>query len=81
MVLKTFASYDALLIDEIGYIEVEPVQVALFFTLMHQRHKRKTTLVTSNLGFQQWTSFLQNDQLTAALIDRLTENSNVINMK
>ncbi|TDI47193.1 MAG: hypothetical protein E2P02_03615 [Acidobacteria bacterium] len=41
----------------------------------------KTTLVTSNLGFQQWTSFLQNDQLTAALIDRLTENSHVINMK
>jgi DNA replication protein DnaC len=70
-----------LLIDEIGYIEVEPVQVGLFFTLMHQRHKRKTTLITSNLGFQQWTSFLNNDQLTAALIDRLTENSYVINMK
>ena len=80
-VIKTFASYDALLIDEIGYIEVEPVQVGLFFTLMHKRHKRKTTLITSNLGFQQWTSFLKNDQLTAALIDRLTENSHVINMK
>ncbi len=80
-VIKTFAAYDALLIDEIGYIEVEPVQVGLFFTLMHKRHKRKTTLITSNLGFQQWTSFLKNDQLTAALIDRLTENSHVINMK
>ena len=80
-VIKTFASYDALLIDEIGYIEVEPVQVGLFFTLMHKRHKRKTTLIPSNLGFQQWTSFLKNDQLTAALIDRLTENSHVINMK
>jgi DNA replication protein DnaC len=80
-VLKTFASYDVLLIDEIGYIEVEPVQVGLFFTLMHKRHKRKTTLLTSNLGFQQWTSFLKNDQLTAALIDRLTESSHVINMK
>ncbi len=80
-VIKTFASYDVLLIDEIGYIEVESVQVGLFFSLMHKRHKRKTTLVTSNLGFQQWTSFLKNDQLTAALIDRLTENSHVINMK
>jgi DNA replication protein DnaC len=38
-------------------------------------------LITSNLGFSQWTSFLRNDQLTAALIDRLTENSHVINMK
>ena len=79
--IKQFASYDCLLIDELGYIEIEPVQVGLFFTLMHKRHKQKTTLITSNLGFGQWLSFLKNDQLTAALIDRLTENSHVINMK
>jgi len=79
--IKTFAGYDCLLIDEIGYVEVEPVQVGLFFTLMQRRHKQKPTLITSNLGFSQWTSFLKNDQLTAALIDRLTENSHVINMK
>ena len=69
------------LIDEMGYVEVEPIQVGLFFTLMHNRHKKKTTLITSNLGFDQWTSFLKNEHLTAALIDRLTENSHVINMK
>ena len=80
-VIKTFASYDCLLIDELGYVEVEPAQVGLFFTLLHKRHKKKTTLITSNLGFSQWTSFLNNPQLTAALIDRLTENSHVINMK
>ena len=79
--IKQFASYDCLLIDELGYVEIEPVQVGLFFTLMHKRHKQKTTLITSNLGFGQWISFLKNDQLTAALIDRLTENSHVINMK
>jgi DNA replication protein DnaC len=80
-VINKFASYDCMLIDELGYVEVEPVQVGLFFTLMHRRHKKKTTLITSNLGFQQWTSFLKNDHLAAALIDRLTENSHVINMK
>ncbi|MBW2601962.1 MAG: ATP-binding protein [Deltaproteobacteria bacterium] len=79
--IKTFTSYDCLVIDELGYVEVESVQVGLFFTLMHKRHRKKTTLITSNLGFQEWTSFLKNDQLTAALIDRLTENSHVINMK
>jgi DNA replication protein DnaC len=79
--IKQFASYDCLLIDELGYVEIEPVQVGLFFTLMQKRHKQKTTLITSNLGFEQWISFLKNDQLTAALIDRLTENSHVINMK
>jgi len=79
--IKKFASYDCLVIDELGYVEVEPVQVGLFFTLMHKRHKKKTTIITSNLGFQQWTSFLKNEHLTAALIDRLTENSHVINMR
>jgi DNA replication protein DnaC len=80
-VLKKYLSFECLAIDEIGYVEVEPVQVGLFFTLMHQRHKQKPTLITSNLGFADWGSFLKNDHLTAALIDRLTENSHVINMK
>jgi DNA replication protein DnaC len=80
-VLKRYQSYDCLHIDEIGYVEVEPVQVALFFTLMQKRHKNKPTLITSNLGFSEWGGFLKNDHLTAALIDRLTENSHVINMK
>jgi len=80
-VLRKYLSYDCLLIDELGYIEVEPVQVGLFFTLMHKRHKKKPTLITSNLGFSDWGSFLKNPHLTAALIDRLTENSHVINMR
>jgi len=80
-VLKTFAAYDCLVIDELGYVDIEPAQTGLFFRLMSMRHKRKTTIVTSNLGFSEWTTFLKNDQLTAALIDRLTENSHVINMK
>jgi DNA replication protein DnaC len=48
---------------------------------MQRRHKKKSTLITSNLGFSDWGSFLHNDHLTAALIDRLTESSHIINMK
>jgi DNA replication protein DnaC len=80
-VIKHYLSYDCVLIDEIGYVEVEPVQVGLFFTLMQKRHRKKPTLLTSNLGFAEWRTFLKNDHLTAALIDRLTEDSHVINMK
>ena len=79
--LMKYLSYDCLLIDEIGYIEVEPIQVGIFFTLMQRRHKKKPTLITSNLGFSDWGSFLKNPHLTAALVDRLTENSHVFNMK
>lgn len=80
-VIKRYVHYDCLLIDEIGYVEIEPVQVGLFFTLMQKRHGKKPTLITSNLGFDDWRGFLKNDHLTAALIDRLTANSHVINMK
>lgn len=80
-VLRRYLSYDCLVIDEVGYVEVEPAQVGQFFTLMHKRHQKKTTLMTSNLGFAEWGSFLRNAQLTSALLDRLTASSHVINMK
>ena len=80
-VLRRYAAYDCLLVDEVGYVEVEPAHVGLFFTLMQKRHKRKSTLITTNLGFSEWGTFLQNKHLTGALIDRLTENTHGINMK
>jgi DNA replication protein DnaC len=79
-VLARYFAYDALLIDEIGYLETDPTQVGLFFTLMHKRHQKKCTLITSNLGFAEWGSFLKNAHLTAALIDRLTQNCHTFNM-
>ncbi len=80
-VLRRFANIECLLIDELGYIDIEPAQVGLFFRLMSMRHRTKTTIVTTNLGFQDWGVFLKNQQLTAALLDRLTENAHVINMR
>jgi DNA replication protein DnaC len=79
--LRKYVAYDCLLIDEIGSVEVEPAQSGLFFTLMQKRLQTKTTLITSNLGFSDWGSFLKNDRLTGALLDRLTAASHVTNMK
>lgn len=80
-VIRRYLQYDLLLVDEIGYVEAEPAQVGLFFTLLQKRHKHRSTLITSNLGFSEWASFLKNPHLTAALIDRLTESSHLFNMK
>jgi DNA replication protein DnaC len=80
-VIQRYLAYDALLVDELGYVEMEAVQVGLFFTLMQRRLKKRTTFITSNLGFKAWPSFLRNDHLAAALIDKLTETSHVFNMK
>ena len=80
-VIRRYLRYDILLVDEIGYVDAEPAQVGLFFTLLQKRHRQRSTLITSNLGFSEWASFLKNPYLTAALIDRLTESSHVFNMK
>lgn len=80
-VMKRYVSYDCLVIDEVGYVEVEPTQVGQFFTLMQKRYKRKSTIITSNLGFKEWGSFLKNPHLTDALSDRLTSHGEAINMK
>jgi DNA replication protein DnaC len=80
-VLKQLQSYDILLIDELGYITCNKEQAGLFFDLMRRRHKRNTTLITTQLGFNEWSNFLQDVHLTAALLDRITENCAVFNMK
>jgi DNA replication protein DnaC len=81
-VIKRYLAYDCLLIDDVGSVEVEPDPVGLFFfTLIAGRHGRKPTLITSNLAFAKWPSFLKDDnQLAALLIQRLTEGCHVINM-
>jgi DNA replication protein DnaC len=48
---------------------------------MQKRHKTKTTLITSNLGFSEWGSFLKNKHLASALFDRLSATTHVFNMK
>jgi DNA replication protein DnaC len=80
-VLNKFAAYHCLVVDELGYLNIEPAQVGLFFTLMQKRYKKTTTLITTNLSFQEWESYLGHKQLAAALIDRLTDHGHVINMK
>jgi len=80
-VIRKFATYQCLVVDEIGYLELDPTQVGLFFTLMGKRHKNTSTIITSNLGFKDWEPVLKNKPLTVALIDRLTSNCHVINMK
>lgn len=78
--LRKFQRYDVLLVDEVGYNAPEKEQAELFFQLMKSRHGRGATLITSQLGFEEWGGFMQNKHLTAALLDRLTVNCGIFNM-
>jgi DNA replication protein DnaC len=79
--ITKLSSYDVLLIDELGYISCDREQASLFFDLIRSRHRRSTTIITTQLGFEEWGSFLKDVHMTAAMLDRITVNCAVFNMK
>ena len=80
-VLKRFQSYEILLIDEVGYMPLEMEQAELFFELMKGRNERQTTIITTQLGFDEWINFLKTKHLAAAVLDRITVKCTVFDMK
>jgi len=79
--MKKLATYDVLLIDELGYMSCDREQASLFFDLVRRRHRKKSTIITTQLGFDEWGTFLHDIHMTAAMLDRITVNCAVFNMK
>ena len=75
-----FEKYDLVIIDELGYISFDKEGAELLFTHLSLRAGRKSTIITSNLSFMKWQEIFHDAVLTAALTDRLTHKSHVINM-
>jgi DNA replication protein DnaC len=64
-------SVDVLLIDEMGYLNLRPEQTNLFFKLMEERYSRRSTIITTNLAYDDWYGFLGRKEMVAALLSRL----------
>lgn len=75
-----FEKFDLVIIDELGYISFDKEGAELLFTHLSLRAGRKSTIIISNLPFIQWQEIFQDPVLTAALTDRLTHKSHVLNM-
>lgn len=75
-----FEKYDLVIADEMGYISFDKEGAELLFTLLSLRTGRKSTIITSNLSFERWGEIFQDPVMTAAMIDRLTHQSYIINM-
>ncbi len=78
-VIKRYAGYGLLIIDELGYVPFSKEGAELIFQVLAERHERRSVIITTNLGFGDWTQVFGDPTLTAALLDRVTHKANIIN--
>lgn len=69
-----------MIIDEMGYVSFDCFQSELLFKVIVDRSERGSTIVTTNLAFSEWKNLFENTAMVAALVDRLTFRSYILNM-
>ncbi len=78
--LKKLRKYQALIIDDIGYVQQSREEMEVLFTLLADRYETASTLITSNLPFSQWEKIFKDPMTTAAAIDRLVHHSMILEL-
>lgn len=76
--LKHYAKYKLLIIDEIGYLPIEPEDAKLFFQLIDLRYEAKSTIFTTNVNFKAWDEVFREPKLANAILDRVLHHASVV---
>lgn len=79
--LKRLARLDVLQIDELGYLNLKPEQSNIFFKLMEERYHRHSTIITTNLEYDEWHNFLGQRPMVEALLSRLRHYCHTVPIK
>jgi DNA replication protein DnaC len=79
-VLKKLGQFEALIIDDIGYVQQSREEMEVLFTLLAERYERGSVLLTSNLPFSKWEQIFKDPMTTAAAIDRLVHHSVILEL-
>ena len=78
--IKKLAYYEALVIDDIGYVQQSREEMEVLFTLLAERYERGSVLITSNLRFSKWEAIFKDPMTTASAIDRLVHHSVILEL-
>ena len=70
-----------LLIDEVGYLSYSNRHADLLFELINRRHEKKSTLITTNKSFSEWSEVFPNASCVVAMIDRLVHHADILSIK
>jgi DNA replication protein DnaC len=76
--LRALDVFDAIILDDLGYVQQTPEEAEVLFTLMAERYERRSLIITSNLVFSQWERIFKSPLATAAAIDRLVHHAVII---
>ena len=78
--LKKLRHFEALVIDDIGYVQQSREEMEVLFGLLADRYERGSVMVTSNLAFSEWEKIFRDPMTTAAAIDRLVHHSVILEL-
>jgi len=78
--LRKLDRYDAVILDDIGYVQQDREEMEVLFTFLGERYERRSVLITSNLVFSQWDRIFKDPMTTAAAIDRLVHHATILEL-
>ena len=78
--LKKMNKFDAVMIDDIGYVQQNQQEMEILFTFLAERYERGSVMITSNLPFSKWERIFKDPMTTAAAIDRVVHHSVIVEL-
>jgi len=78
--LKRLDKYEALLIDDIGYVQQDRDEMEVLFSLLAERYERRSVMITTNLVFSKWDQIFKNPMTAAAAVDRLVHHAVILEL-
>lgn len=78
--LRRLDRFDAVILDDLGYIQQEREEMEVLFTFLGERYERRSVIITSNLVFSQWDKIFKDPMTTAAAIDRVVHHAVILEL-